>query len=449
MQEMISTFALAYLIVSVSISILMAYALQAIADKNELSDFARFLAWIPVLNLYPWLLSAGAAPWQFLRGAVGLAVAGVGVAVLSTLLAGPFGAVVSAVVGIAAALLLVVYFGKLTWALAERRDLAGWVGLLLFVPVLNVFALCYIAFHDGLVPLNKAGCAIGLLITLGSSVANYQMQQTMGSTLKTFEQGLKEARRQQPATADPGPRANAQAARPQAEATPGNPEPPAGDGLATAGPPVESAEAIANARAAEAVRAMMLMGLQFDALTALDSSDAVHAVRMQVLIDETRVELAMQRRALGDEATREFMRQLDEMEQSLPGAAPARLAAAAPPAAPARDAATPLEPCPPGTALRGAAPPAGRKAWCETTGAAPARQHGWFASWHPNGQLESKGEYRNGLRVGTWTRWSPSGARRVQASFERGLQHGPMIAWDQAGNVAREVIYRDGEPVSR
>lgn len=39
-----------------------------------------------------------------------------------------------------------------------------------------------------------------------------------------------------------------------------------------------------------------------------------------------------------------------------------------------------------------------------------ARQaHGPFRSWHKNGQLQSKGRFKNGIKVGNWSYYGPEG----------------------------------------
>ncbi len=483
---MIGTLMTGYAIGSLIISLLLAYSIQAIADKNDLSAFARFLAWVPVLSIYPWLLSAGASIRRFLLASAGLAIASVAIAVINSISDSITVGAIFTVLAVCVALALVVYFGRLSWDLAERRNLSGWIGLLLFVPFANLFVLFYIAFHDGLVPLNKAGFAIGLMLTLGAGVADYQLRQTMSQGAGLLERTFAQAEQPiDPATdeapAEPRPLAQ------QRSAVSTVAKARSGDGSTTSNADHQSPEDLAATKTTEAVRAMMQMGDHFEALMALDSADPSQAARLQALLEETHVELAMQRRALGEEATREFLRQLDGMSarllqqrkrptpdstdplpqaragrrpgkatagsstsMTLPargGAPPARLAAQ--PGGLASATAEVPETCPAGAVLRGARPPRGRKAWCERIGTDAGVKHGWVASWHASGQLESTGQYRDGVRVGTWTRWYPNGTRRAQARFKEGVQDGLMTAWDQSGNVSREVLFRAGAAVSR
>jgi antitoxin component YwqK of YwqJK toxin-antitoxin module len=37
-------------------------------------------------------------------------------------------------------------------------------------------------------------------------------------------------------------------------------------------------------------------------------------------------------------------------------------------------------------------------------------------SWHPNGQMESQGNYQNGRREGAWRFWLPDGSEDARRS---------------------------------
>ena len=111
--------------------------------------------------------------------------------------------------------------------------------------------------------------------------------------------------------------------------------------------------------------------------------------------------------------------------------------------------------------------------------------HGKYTQWAENGRVAGKGEFRHGLREGTWTRWfslaeteaafAPSldlgfeGPFTAQASFvgghlhgtwtivdarkrqvaawqfEEGSRHGMSLWWYADGSKYREVEYRAGE----
>ena len=57
------------------------------------------------------------------------------------------------------------------------------------------------------------------------------------------------------------------------------------------------------------------------------------------------------------------------------------------------------------------------------------------------------GEYRDGLRVGVWTRFYPSGAVRAQAEFEAGMQHGWLLSFSESGERKRAVRFDQGTAV--
>src|SRR5262249_27326000 len=118
--------------------------------------------------------------------------------------------------------------------------------------------------------------------------------------------------------------------------------------------------------------------------------------------------------------------------------------------------------CPPGTELRGQAPPAGQRQWCED---AQHRQHGpsatWdeqqrqrveahfehgvmqgaYRSWHENGRLALSGAYANDQREGLWESWYPDGARLDSKEYRAGKQHGVAKEWYPNGQLRFEEHY--------
>ena len=75
---------------------------------------------------------------------------------------------------------------------AELRGLPKWVGLLMFVPVVNLGVYPYIAFHDGFRPPHKIGIAIGLLIAFGPIPGHLAMLETMKAALQILSVGQRE-----------------------------------------------------------------------------------------------------------------------------------------------------------------------------------------------------------------------------------------------------------------
>ena len=62
--------------------------------------------------------------------------------------------------------------------------------------------------------------------------------------------------------------------------------------------------------------------------------------------------------------------------------------------------------CPTRTEQLGAEPPDGDMLWCVNT---DGQKHGPFKTWYDNGQIESDGQFSNGVRSGYWRYWSRSG----------------------------------------
>lgn len=45
-------------------------------------------------------------------------------------------------------------------------------------------------------------------------------------------------------------------------------------------------------------------------------------------------------------------------------------------------------------------------------------EHGDFVFYHTNGEVESKGRYQYGVKVGTWERYTASGARKTDRYYD-------------------------------
>lgn len=59
-------------------------------------------------------------------------------------------------------------------------------------------------------------------------------------------------------------------------------------------------------------------------------------------------------------------------------------------------------------------------------------QHGEFSYFYQNGQLESKGRYENGAKIGVWERWNPNGSPKAER-FYSGYKFGdePILDPDE------------------
>jgi hypothetical protein len=435
MEETMGAIMIGYVIFSVGITVVMSYTLQTIADKNDLSEIARFLCWVPILNTWPMLQACGASLKEFLLVMVGLVAAAVAAGVTSSAIGGTVGVAIAFCFGIGAGLYALYYFGKLCWVLAERRDLSGWIGLLMFVPIINIGVFAYIAFYDGLSPINKAGCAVGVLLAVGSSMGNYQLQSLFEENGQAFEMALQEAAEGDPQMMAALEQAAKQAANDDTIAVEDG-SMPAMESGSVGDMPLQAPDSEMD-QTRNAIRAMMVMGERFDAIKALDPGDAAQAAQMRAMLDSTRSELAGMQHALGDEAAQQFRVELDQLEARLETGdpVPARMADSSSAISAGR--------CPTGTRQMGNTPPQGYSAWCERSGGV---KHGWSASWYENGELESKGTYADGLRVGVWRRYFQDGSTKVEAEFHEGKQNGLMRVFDASGRMMRATRFRDGQP---
>ncbi|HET6583253.1 MAG TPA: hypothetical protein VFG69_07395 [Nannocystaceae bacterium] len=174
-------------------------------------------------------------------------------------------------------------------------------------------------------------------------------------------------------------------------------------------------------------------------------------------------------------------------------APPDAAGAASPWTAPARAESwwTRAQPCPGGAVLRGAAPPAGVRVWCETEAGdaeGPAttfyddgvrrsdamyrngRMHGPWRQFFPDGRPRSEGEYADGRDVGMWrsyhdngklateadhrtdgtvafVEYRESGAKAREGGFTDGLEQGEWTIWGADG-TPQTVVYDHGKPVT-
>ena len=91
-----------------------------------------------------------------------------------------------------------------------------------------------------------------------------------------------------------------------------------------------------------------------------------------------------------------------------------------------------------------------------------------FAMWTPEGELVSKGEYKNGSPSGIWTSWSggekrsegelkaghkeglwrwwgPSGTLLMEGSYLKGVRQGRWKIWDEGGTLLEDCEWVRGE----
>lgn len=428
--QALAAFFVAFAVFSAVIQVVMGYSLQVIAEKNDLPDFASFIAWIPLLNIYPAIKVGGGDFKKLLLGSLAAIVGFAAIAGGSA--AAGFGGAGSGIASAALAIAAIVYFVRIAMGTAERRGLPKWLGLLMFVPVANFFIYPYIAFHDGMRPPNKVGLVLGLLLAFGPLPGQIAMMNTMTEQMSEV------------ADADMG------------------------DGM-TFG------------QAMSGLGATMEIGTQLGMLEGMDPSDPQQAQMMAEALADVQQKLEANRDAIGPEAYTELKALADLQSQRLgnPGmpmqvahadgtmdsppmgqpmgqpmaAASLRIGPPLTAGIPRRGDdgfEVPVDPeCPQGTTQRSSENADGSRTWCEKVGMDAGIKHGWMTEYHPNGGAAVAGEYRDGLRVGVWTRYYDTGVKRVQAEFRDGLQDGVLISWGPDGSKIYEKFFAEGAPASR
>ena len=127
--------------------------------------------------------------------------------------------------------------------------------------------------------------------------------------------------------------------------------------------------------------------------------------------------------------------------------------------------------CPPGTEIRGHAPPMGLEQWCVTKDKYNIYvKYGPYVRSHNNGQKRCEGIYRNesrnGLRTcwyrngkklsegyvkneqkeGLWVRWYNNGQKLNEGKFKNGIPEGLWLSWQKNGQKENGIEYRNGHP---
>jgi hypothetical protein len=141
--------------VAVFIQLVTCYTIQTIADKQCVPH--TWMAWVPLLQIYPVVRSGGSTFLDFLILMGAGVISGIALA-----LVGPLGMILM----LAWCVWVLVYFVRLMWMTAERRYLPGWVGLLLFIPLVNFLVYPIMAFHDGPVAPNRVGLVLGFIFVV-------------------------------------------------------------------------------------------------------------------------------------------------------------------------------------------------------------------------------------------------------------------------------------------
>lgn len=465
-MDWIGPLLIGFLVLLCILQLFWAHTISAIAEKTEQSELMQVLAWIPILQIAPTLVAGGSNVGRFLLGAIALALGnGALIAVVVALGGSPLGNLVAtAGIGLTC-LLCIVYFGRIASNTATARDLPGWVGLLIFIPIINFFIYPYIAFHDGWVGPNKIGMAIGSILIFGSSAPTFQAVQSL-EEIDGFSSDFFLSMAKGDATDLED--LNELHAKIIADL-----QPPTKQEIP------ESSEAARLAEQQNAsIRVLYQLKGRFEALDSLTKNGPVanDADRTQALgiIESVRADLELHRLVLDSKTSMDLGKHLLEVEARLLAPTSSALAArkdeedsqigpasigmnsdsstphygdrVTPPTRPFPVRAN--DDCPEGTQRYEKKEELSEIEWCQQLATSGGLRHGWYAKYLEDGQPESMGQYENGMRVGVWTRFYPTGEVRAQAEFEEGMQHGWALTFDRMGERTRGVRYELGRPIS-
>lgn len=436
------------------------HSLGVIARKTGRGEVAEILAYVPILQWLTLIWSAGAKVWRFLVFGFGLVLASFLIGRAATKVGPGIGEPMAFVAEHTVDVALMLYTGWLMWRIAGARNLPSWMGLLVWVPLLNVFIYPYLAFHDGWARPHRLGAAAGLLLTVGLVTLGAIAVKRIDP--ETLEQSLAQWSESQ-AFRDLGTLDTLESEGPDIDLAPAD---------------IRTAESAPGQDAS--IRALFELKERFEALDSMARSgqveDPAHRDRALGLITHLRADLARWHADLDAETYDELATHLIRVEATLGTAQEGgteggsdgaiRLAARSHPrdgtgsgppaalAAAARGELAPVRPfpvqvsdaCPTDTELRSRAGEKGEEEWCQQLAEFGGLRHGWYARYFDGGEPEQVGEYRDGLRVGVWTRFYPSGAVRAQAEFEQGLQHGWLLSFAESGERKKAVFFERGAP---
>ncbi len=462
-MEWLGPLFISILILSAIVQLVWAHSLSVIARKTDQGSMMEVLAWIPLAQIAPMLAVGGGSIGRFLLGCLALLVGNVAVFAAAAFLGEGLGGVLGTAGTVLTMLIAFGYLGRIMWNTATARDLPGWVGLLMFVPVANFFVYPVIAFHDGWAGPHLVGMMLGVLITCASMLPYVQIAKMIGdpeqlpTTLEAWAESVE--------FQDIGAQG-----RTPVEIVIADPETPGG---APAPMPTEI-----GFDHEKSLRALFDLKTRIETLDHLTSPENLRIERNRsralALVQAIRVELQQKRTELDPEIYDEFANHLDRVEREVDSRSAVRprhdmasvardhaLPESAKGAGPAamdpstRAASAPSRPfavrvaddCPTGTELRTREVEhgqAGEEEWCQQLDQYGGLRHGWYARYFAGGKPEQVGRYEDGLKVGVWTRFYPSGEIRAQAEFSAGLQHGWLLAFDESGERTKAIHFDRG-----
>ena len=75
------------------------------------------------------------------------------------------------------------------------------------------------------------------------------------------------------------------------------------------------------------------------------------------------------------------------------------------------------------------------------------RRDGRWADWHQNGAIKSEGQLKNGKREGLWTYWHENGVQLAEGPFVLDRREGAWTFWDEDRDVKAAGMYAEGQQV--
>jgi MYXO-CTERM domain-containing protein len=97
--------------------------------------------------------------------------------------------------------------------------------------------------------------------------------------------------------------------------------------------------------------------------------------------------------------------------------------------------------CPEGAEVVRESPPAALIEACQRP---DGTQHGRYASWHPNGEKFTEGQYREGKQHGKWTRWHANGQKSYEGHWRDDKKHGTTTLWTVHGVKEAQMEFHEG-----
>ena len=96
----------------------------------------------------------------------------------------------------------------------------------------------------------------------------------------------------------------------------------------------------------------------------------------------------------------------------------------------------------------GKAPPDGDKVWCERRFMGIIMKDGPYIEYYPNGKKKLEGEYRVGMKIGSWRSWDKNGkllsdqtGEEIESGHDRiGLGHHVVLKGNRQLRVAEQAL---------